>query len=76
MQGERDVQVKLDKDFGLYRALLGERDNVTFKLYEGLNHAFVPALYDTVTKAAKEFSKERHIGEEVISDMARWILSN
>ena len=76
MQGERDVQVKLDKDFALYRALLGERENVTFKLYKGLNHAFVPALYDNVTKAAKEFSKERHIGEEVISDMARWILSN
>ena len=76
MQGERDVQVKVDKDFALYRALLGERENVTFKLYKGLNHAFVPALYDNVTKAAKEFSKERHIGEEVISDMAHWILSN
>ena len=76
MQGERDVQVKPDKDFALYRTLLGERENVTFKLYKGLNHAFVPALYDNVTKAAKEFSKERHIGEEVISDMARWILSN
>jgi len=75
MQGEKDVQVKMDKDFTLYRALLGERKNVTFKLYEGLNHAFVPALYDNVTKATKEFSKERHIGEEVIGDLARWILA-
>ena len=75
MQGEKDVQVKMDKDFTLYRALLGERKNVTFKLYEGLNHAFVPALYDDVTKATKEFSKERHIGEEVIGDLARWILA-
>ncbi len=76
MQGERDVQVKVDKDFSLYRELLGDRENVTFKLYAGLNHAFVPALYDDIIKATKEFSKERHIGDEVIGDMAHWILSN
>ncbi|MBR4869959.1 MAG: alpha/beta fold hydrolase [Oscillospiraceae bacterium] len=76
LQGEKDVQVKMDRDFGLYREILGERENVTFRLYAGLNHAFVPALYDDIIKATKEFSKERHIGDEVIGDMARWILSN
>ena len=76
MQGEKDVQVKVDKDFALYRELLGDRENVTFRLYAGLNHAFVPALYDDIIKATKEFSKERHIGDDVIGDMANWILSN
>ena len=75
LQGEKDCQVKVDKDFGLYRKLLADRENVTFKLYEGLNHAFVPALYDNIIKATKEFSKERHIGENVIVDIANWILA-
>ena len=73
MQGSRDLQVKADLDFAGYQKLLGDRDNVTFRLYEGLNHCFVPAICDNIIKAQKEFSKERHIGENVISDMANWI---
>ena len=33
-------------------------------------------FYDDISKATKEFSKERHIGENVISDIAGWILKN
>ncbi|MBR2041344.1 MAG: alpha/beta fold hydrolase [Oscillospiraceae bacterium] len=76
MQGSRDLQVDFEKDFGGYRRLFGERENFSFRLYEGLNHCFVPALYDDISKATKEFSVERHIGEEVISDIAGWILEN
>ncbi len=75
-QGEKDLQVKAERDFAAYKELLGGRENVTFKLYEGLNHAFVPAMYSEMTKSVKEFSKERHIGEEVIADIAAWILKN
>ena len=75
MQGEKDVQVKPDKDFQAYRDILKGKENVTFKLYEGLNHAFVPALYDSIAKARKEYGIERHIGETVISDIANWILN-
>ena len=73
MQGERDVQVKADVDFRLYRELLGGRENVTFKLYPGLNHAFVPAVATSVANAKKEFAKERHIGPQVLDDLAAWI---
>ena len=73
MQGAKDFQVKVDKDFGAYQKLLGDRPNVTFKLYEGLNHAFVPAIYDDINQAKKEYAAERHIGEGVISDIATWI---
>lgn len=76
MQGEKDFQVKADIDFTGYRSLLKDRDNVTFKLYEGLNHAFVPYITTDITKAKKEYGVERHIGNEVISDIAGWILSN
>ena len=75
MQGEKDVQVRADLDFVLYQQLLQGKPQVTFRLYEGLNHAFVPALYSSVAKATKEFSKERNIGEDVITDLANWIQS-
>ena len=76
MQGTGDLQVSVERDFGGYKRAFGERDNFSFRLYEGLNHGFVPALYDDISKATKEFSKERHIGENVISDIAGWILKN
>ena len=76
MQGTKDLQVNVERDFGGYKRAFGERDNFSFRLYEGLNHCFVPALYDDISKATKEFSKERHIGENVISDIAGWILKN
>lgn len=76
MQGGKDVQVKPNVDFAAYQVLLKDKPNVTFRLYEGLNHAFVPALYGKISKATKEFSREQHIGADVISDLADWILEN
>lgn len=75
MQGSKDFQVKVDKDFGAYKELLAGKSDVTFKLYEGLNHAFVPSVYGEISKAKKEYNVEQHIGEEVISDIANWIKS-
>ena len=75
MQGTKDLQVNVERDFGGYKRAFGEKDNFSFRLYEGLNHCFVPALYDDISKATKEFLKERHIGENVISDIAGWILN-
>ena len=76
MQGEKDFQAKADKDFALYKELLKDRDNVTFILYENLNHAFVDAIYDSVSMAKKEYSTERHIGQTVIKDIAEFINNN
>ena len=73
MQGAKDFQAKADKDFAMYQNLLKDRNNVTFKLYENLNHAFVPAIYEDIAKAKKEYAVERHIGEDVIADLAGWI---
>ena len=74
MQGQKDVQVKANVDFALYRSLLGDRENVTFRLYPGLTHCFVPARFDTITDAKKEFTPERHIGPQVLDDLENWIL--
>lgn len=73
MQGEKDFQVKLEKDFEMYQDLLQDRPNVSYKVYEGLNHAFVPAVADNLLQAKKEYGTERHIGEDVIADIANWI---
>jgi len=73
MQGGRDFQVSRERDFELYKKLLCGRDNVTFKLYEELNHAFVPAISDSISNAKSEYAKERHIGRDVISDIAEWV---
>ena len=73
MQGERDFQVKADTDFRMYKEILAEHPDATFILYENLNHAFVPSVYGSLLKAKQEYAKEQHIGENVISDIARWI---
>ena len=73
MQGEKDVQVKASVDYQLYQELLGDRENVTFRLYPGLSHTFVPAIANSIADAKKEFAKERHIGNAVLDDLAGWI---
>lgn len=76
MQGEKDVQVKAAVDFALYQELLGNRENVTFRLYPGLNHALVSAISDSIADAKKEFAIERHIGEAVLDNIGNWIHAN
>jgi dienelactone hydrolase len=73
MQGGRDFQVLADDDFKAFKEQLSGRDNITYKLYPELNHCFVPAINDDILKATKEYSVERHIGEDVITDIAEFI---
>lgn len=76
MQGNNDWQVFTDKDFAMYKKLLGDRSNVTFKLYEGLNHFFMPS---TVTKSIDindEYKIANHIDSQVLTDIADWINAN
>lgn len=73
MQGGRDVQVLAHDDFVRFQELLAERENTSYKLYPGLDHAFVEALYDDILKVGKEFAKERHIGQDVIGDIAAFV---
>ena len=73
MQGGRDFQVLADNDFKAFKELLAGRDNITYKLYPDLDHCFVTAIYDDILKASKEYSAERHIGDDVITDIADFI---
>lgn len=74
MQGEKDFQATVENDFNAYKKLLSGKDNVTVRLYENLSHAFVPSVYGDIMKAKQEYNVEQHIGEEVIADIAEFIL--
>ena len=76
MQGEKDFQATAEKDFAAYKQLLAGKENVSFRLYPGLNHAFVPSVFADIMKAKQEYAVEQHIGEEVIGGIAAWILDN
>jgi len=76
MHGDKDLQVSTQRDFNLYKELLADNPNASFKLYDGLNHTFMPALTDNIMKVMKEFKVERPVEDYVIADMADWILSN
>ena len=75
LQGGRDFQVLAGDDFRRFRELLAGRPNTTFKLYPDLDHAFVPALTDDILNTRKEYGVERHIGDDVIDDIAAFVLS-
>lgn len=74
MQGEKDFQVSIEKDFNGYKELLGDAPNVTYKTYPNLNHLFMPSVYGEILKAKKEYKVPQHVDNQVIQDIAEWIL--
>ena len=76
LQGGMDFQVQPEEDYAGFQERLKGRANTEFRLYPELNHAFVKGLYNDVLKARKEYSVERHIGPEVLGDIAEFIRRN
>jgi dipeptidyl aminopeptidase/acylaminoacyl peptidase len=72
LQGKRDYQVTLE-DFNLWKDSLEEKDNTTFKLYDGLNHLFMKG---EGTPSPKEYSIPSKVEDNVINDISNWILEN
>lgn len=69
-QGSEDWQVYADKDYVAWQELLGDRDNVTFHLYDNLNHLFMTSqgLMDI-----SEYNVKGAVDQQVIDDIAAWI---
>lgn len=76
MQGEKDFQCRADIDYKAFEDALKDHDNVTFRLYPGLNHVFTVSLGYDNSKAMKEYGKKRRIPSDVSDDIAAWILNN
>ncbi|MBR7113819.1 MAG: alpha/beta hydrolase, partial [Firmicutes bacterium] len=74
LQGSADFQVYADVDYPLWQAELdaAEFTRYQMKLYDGLNHLFMPAKGYTDTS---EYMTADHVDPTVIADIADWILS-
>jgi len=70
LQGSRDYQVTLSDYNEWSKAGSKIKDKVKYKLYPKLNHLFFEGV-GTATPA--EYSKQKHVSEEVINDIVKWI---
>lgn len=70
LQGEADFQVYADTDFAMWQELLEEKEQVSFRLYEGLNHMFMPS---SGKRDVTEYDAPAHVEEQVLQDIADWI---
>ena len=75
MHGDNDLQVYTEADFNLYRQLLAGRDNVTFRLFDGLNHLFMPSSATTLDEMLAEYQIPSQVDAQVLSDLLAWILA-
>lgn len=70
LQGSVDFQVSPTIDFGLYQEILGDRENVTFRFYEGLNHLMMEGEIRDVS----DYQEKKEVDSQVIQDIADFIL--
>jgi len=75
MHPDDDVQVLTDIDFAMYQDLLADRTNVTFMLYPGLNHLFMPSTGRDISEILDEYRIKSHVDPQVLSDLVDWILA-
>jgi fermentation-respiration switch protein FrsA (DUF1100 family) len=71
LHGARDCQVYL-KDYCLWRRGLLGREKLTMRLYPELNHLLTTSERGGSTD---EYLTSRHVDEEVVLDIAKWLFS-
>jgi dienelactone hydrolase len=69
LQGDRDYQVQM-ADLNGWKKALDKKPAVTFKIYPGLNHFFMPG---TGPSSGAEYLKPNHVQEDVVQDIEAWI---
>lgn len=73
LQGEKDIQVRLDVDYGVLRAKVGDvGGRVTYRSFPGLNHLFMPIEGEST---GGEYAIAGHVAPEVIEAVASWVLA-
>ena len=76
MQGGRDFQVLADVDFPMIVALFSGRDNAEFRLYEDLNHLFMPSSATNFVEHAGEImGGGGTVDGRALADITDWILA-
>jgi uncharacterized protein len=72
LQGGRDFQVPPATNFDEWKTAMAGRANVTLKLYPSLNHLFITGTSPSVPQ---EYEKAGHADEQVVADIAAWVLA-
>jgi len=75
MQPDDDVQVLTDVDYAMYKELLAGRPDVTFKLYPGLNHLFMPSTGRGIFDIMDEYRIRANVDLQVLRDIVEWVLN-
>ncbi|MCL2492795.1 MAG: alpha/beta fold hydrolase [Clostridiales bacterium] len=75
LQGDKDVHVSVEKDFEQYKQVLKDNPNATCKLYPGLNHLFMKAIYGTINQVMEEYNVPQTVDAGVLEDITQWILA-
>ncbi len=70
LQGEEDFQVTMENDFAAWKKETAGMSTVMMKSYPGLNHMFMTSTSQSVA----DYQVENHVDEEVLDDLALWIL--
>ena len=70
LQGTRDYQVPYDIDYATWQTTFESNNNVTFHLYENLNHLFISGTGDPTFA---EYNTPGNVHESVINDISTWI---
>ncbi len=72
LQGDRDYQVGA-ADLNGWKQALEKKPTITFKTYPTLNHLFMPG---TGPSSDAEYLKPNHVPEDVVQDIAAWIIKH
>jgi dienelactone hydrolase len=70
LQGGRDYQVTVEDDLSRWRAGLGDRPDVTIRVYDADNHLFFPG---TGPSKPSEYEPAQHVDPAVIGAIATWL---
>jgi pimeloyl-ACP methyl ester carboxylesterase len=70
VQGGRDYQATVDDDLSRWQAALGDRPDVTVRVYDADNHLFFPG---SGPSTPEEYEPAQHMDPEVIAGVASWL---
>lgn len=70
LQGDADFQISVGKDFQSWRDALKNKENVTYWVYGGLNHLFMPTAS---AKDITDYNVPSHVEQKVIDDITNWV---
>ncbi len=70
IQGGRDYQVSVPRDFALWKKALTSKPFVSFRFYPALNHLLFPGEGPS---NPKEYENPNHVDEALVQDLALWI---